>query len=115
MGKDPDKKVIYDLSMTPKTKEIIMNFNMKLTPEIITREETIVYTSNAQGGDFQEIAPLAWEKFMKVLPNIKENLEESDFFWIGTMIAEDTKKVCNYKAALSIPTNLNFEIEGLKK
>jgi AraC family transcriptional regulator len=115
MGKDQKKKIIYDLSMTPKAKEIIMNFNMNLTPEIITRKETVVYTSAAKGGDFKDIAPLAWENFMKVLPNIKENLEQSEYFGIGTMVAEDTKKVCNYKAALSIPTNLDFEIEGLTK
>ncbi len=115
MGKDRRDEIIYDLSMTPRTKEIIMTFEMNLEPEIINRNETIVYATHERGGDFKEVAPLAWEKFLQVMPKIKDNIEQSEFMGIGFMDVEDTKKVCDYKAALSMPSNPNFEIEGLKK
>ena len=115
MGKDLRVKFIYDLSLSQRTKEIIMNFDMNLIPEVITRNKTTVYTSTAQGGDFKVVAPQAWENFLKVLGTINEELDQSEFFGIGTMTTEGSKKVCTYKAALSLPKNPNAYIEGLTK
>jgi len=115
MGKDQKSEFIYTLSMTPKTKEISMNFNMNLEPEIISREKTIIYSSETSGGDFKDIAPITWQKFLGILETVKEDLSQSEFFGVGSMSTEDTTQVCNYKAAISIPTNLNANIEGLKK
>lgn len=115
LGKEEREKFIYDLSMTPRMKEIIMTFEMNLEPELINRPQTTVYSTHAQGGDFKDIAPIAWEKMLVIMPQIKENLEQSEFMGIGMMQSEDTKKVCDYKAAISVPTNPNFQIDGLTK
>jgi AraC family transcriptional regulator len=115
LGKDLQNDLTYSLSMTPKTKEISMNFKMDLTPEIIKREKTVIYTSSSSGGDFKDIAPVAWQNFLKVLGTISEDLSKSEFLGVGTMDKSDTKAVCNYKAALSIPTNPKFVNAGLMK
>ncbi|WP_127718262.1 GyrI-like domain-containing protein [Halobacteriovorax sp. HLS] len=115
LGKDLQESLIYSLSMTPKTKEKTMNFKMNLTPEIIKREKTVIYSSNATGGEFKDIAPLAWENFLKVLGTIKEDLSQSEFLGVGTMDKSDTKQVCNYKAALSVPTDSKISIPDLEK
>lgn len=115
LGKDEKKELIYSFSMTEKTKEIIMNFKMNLKPEFIDRDEMVVYSTNAIGGEFSDIAPIAWEKFLKLVPLIKEDLSESQFLGIGKMYAEDSRNICDYQAAISIPSNSNFEMEGLKR
>lgn len=115
LGKDQMKNLIYSFSMTPKTKEIILNFNMNLEPEFVSRSETVVYSTRARGGEFKEIAPIAWEQLLQILPKIKEDLAESNFMGIGSMYAENTKKVCDYQAAISVPGNSEFSFEGLTK
>lgn len=115
LGKDQRDELIYSLSMTPKSKEITMNFNMNLEPEIIDRDTTVVHSFAATGGEFKDVAPIAWQEFLKVLETISEDLSKSEFFGVGTTHQSDTKQVCNYKAALSIPTNLSASIKGLKR
>ena len=115
LGKEQKRDLIYAFSMTTKTKETIINFNMDPKPEIVNRKEMTVYYADAQGGDFKDIAQTAWEGIMKALATCKEDLSQSEFIGIGTMFTEDTRKVCDYKAAFSLPTNPNTNIPGLKK
>jgi AraC family transcriptional regulator len=115
LGKDQRKDLIYSFSMTTKTKEIIMNFKMNLEPEFIQREEMVVYSTGATGGEFKDIAPIAWGKFLEIVPNIKEDLSQSEFLGIGKMNGKEMKTVCNYQAAISVPGNENFEMEGLSR
>lgn len=115
LGKDLQKNLIYSLSMTPKTKEITMNFKMNLTPEIVQREKTLIYSASVTGGEFKDIAPIAWQKFLNIVGTIKEDLSQSEFLGVGTMDKSDTKQVCNYKAALSVPYSSNINIASLDK
>ncbi|OUR95682.1 hypothetical protein A9Q84_14365 [Halobacteriovorax marinus] len=115
LEKDQRKELIYKFSMTPKTKEIIMTFNMDLEPEFITRNETFIYSTRAVGGEFRDVAPIAWGKLLEVLPKIKIDLSESSFMGVGSMYAEDTKKVCDYQAAISVSESVELSIEGLSR
>jgi AraC family transcriptional regulator len=113
MGKDEQDATIYNLSMTPKTKEIIMNFKMELNPVIINRGEVYIHTSKASGGEFKDVAPIAWEHFLKCMESTKADLSQSEFLGVGTMSTEDTTQVCTYKAAVT--SNLDIKIDGLEK
>ncbi len=115
LGKEQRDKLIYSLSMTAKTKEIVMNFTMNLEPEEITRESVTIYASQAVGGEFKDIAHEAWDKIIKAMDGMNEDLSQSEFLGVGSMAAEDTKKVCDYKAAFTIPTNKDADISGLQK
>jgi AraC-like DNA-binding protein/DNA gyrase inhibitor GyrI len=115
LGKDQSDKLIYTLCMTPKTKELSVNIKMNLEPEIIQRKKTTILGANAIGGEFSDIAPIAWQNFLAAIETRMSELEECEFLGVGSMDKSDTKQVCSYSAAISIPENSKLTILGLRK
>jgi DNA gyrase inhibitor GyrI len=115
MSKDQKNNLIYALSMTPKTKEMSVNLKMNLGPEIIQRQKTTILGANAVGGEFSDIAPIAWQEFLAAIESRMNDLTQSEFLGVGSMDKSNTKQVCSYSAAVSIPNDSGLMIEGLVK
>lgn len=115
LGEDQKTNFLYSLSMTPKSKENAMKLNMELSPSIVKRKKTTIYTCEEIGDDFKVIAPKAWEKFLPIFNAIDEDFNHSEFFGVGSMNKSESSTVCSYKAAFSLPTNPNFQIKELIK
>lgn len=113
LSKEQAKEIVYLVNSPPKEKEIEMNFKMDLEPVFVNRNETFVYTAKKSGGAFNDIAPIAWQELMQVLPNIKHDLSKSEFLGIGTVDKSDATMVCHYRAAFSCPSKDFGSIQGL--
>lgn len=111
LGKAEREKIIHNLKTTAKVKEIMMKINMEMKPEIIERNETIIYSYGVVDSSFKEAAQHTWDEFLKILPTVNEDLSKSEFMGVGEMLEEK----CSYKAAISLPTNENVQIKGLKR
>lgn len=111
LGKAQQEKLQYDIQVGPKAKEIMMNINMEMKPEVVSREETIVYGIAAKDSSFNDAAQIAWQEFLQVVPTLKEDLSQSEFLGVGEILNNN----CSYMAAISIPTNKNPEIGKLVK
>jgi AraC family transcriptional regulator len=111
LGKAQKENLFYDVYVSPKTKEIIMNIEMEMKPEVIKRSETTIYSFSADDTTFKDAAQVAWQEFLKIIPTVKEDLSQSEFLGVGEMSGD----TCSYRAAISIPTNPNAEVANLIK
>lgn len=111
LGKVEKDKIIHNIHISPKAKELMMNINMEMKPEIITRNETTIYSYAASDTSFKEAAQIAWNEFLQIIPTVKEDLTQSEFLGVGEMNSNN----CSYKAAISIPTNPQAKIDKLTK
>ncbi|MFG1593585.1 GyrI-like domain-containing protein [Halobacteriovorax sp. CON-3] len=111
LGKAERDKIFNNLRMGPKKKEIIMNINMEMKPEIIIRHKTVIYGYEAQDASFKDAAQIAWQEFLQILSKVQEDLSQSEFLGVGDIINEE----CTYQAAISLPTNESAIIPKLTR
>jgi len=111
LGKADKDKIIQDIHVSPKTKEIIMSINLDMNLEVITREATTIYSYASKDATFKDAAQVAWQEFLPIVSSTKEDLSQSEFLGVGEMDGEN----CLYKAAISIPTNKDAIVSGLTK
>lgn len=115
LGKEEQKKVQYTVNINEKQKEIFMNLNLTEKPEIISRPETVIYTLREEGGHFPEIAPIAWQKFLGILGQEKQDVSQSEFLGISYIEETNLNEQHIYKVALSAPPNKNLSFKSLRK
>lgn len=116
IGKAQKDKVRYSLAETPKNKELKMTINLTNTPEVIERSETTILTLKTVGEYFYEIAPAVWVDFLNYLEPYFAKLNNSEFMGLSRVInGVEVEGESIYKAAVSIPFDDSFEIEGLEK
>ncbi|EQC47529.1 DNA-binding helix-turn-helix protein [Bacteriovorax sp. Seq25_V] len=111
LGQAKRSEIFNNLLMGPNLKEIIMNVQMELKPEIITRSETVIYGHKAQNDSIKDAAQIAWQEFLQIITTVKEDLSQSEFLGVGDMVNEE----CSYSAAISLPSNENAVIPGLER
>jgi AraC family transcriptional regulator len=84
---------------------------MEMTPEYVERDETVIYSYHAKDANFRDAAQVAWQEFLQIIPTITEDLSQSEFLGVGEMV-NDT---CSYRAAISIPTNKDAQVDKLNR
>ena len=116
IGKEEKESIRYSLALSPKTKELKMRLNLTKEPEIVDRNETLVWTLKTEGEHFSEIAPAIWMDFLKFLGPHFPELAESEFMGISSIlhgVESESKSI--YKAAVSVSPQSGLKIEGLEK
>lgn len=84
LGKAMRYDLLNNLQMGPKAKEIIMNINMELKPEIITRQKTVIYGQHASKASMRDAAQIALKKSLKKAKNfykISTNYKREDIIY----------------------------------
>lgn len=115
LGKDQQKKIQYTLNTNSKQKELFMSLNLSENPEVVQRQMTSIFTLKEEGGVFQEIAPLAWQKFLEIILKEGQDLSQSEFLGISYIESEGLIQNHVYKVAVSAPKNKNLIFNELRK
>jgi AraC family transcriptional regulator len=111
LGKAQREEMFNDVHVGPKAKEIIMKINMDMNPEVITRNETVIYGYQSEDTSFKDAAQVAWQQFLEIIPTLKEDLSQSEFLGVGEMAGTQ----CSYKAAITLPKNEDAKIDKLAR
>lgn len=115
LGKDQQKEIYYTLNTTTKQKEMLVNLNLSEKPEIIVREESVIYALEKRGGPFTEIAPLVWQNFVGILQEAKQDLSQSEYLGVSFMESNGPEEKHVYKAAVTGPKGKELHFTKLQK
>jgi len=114
-GKENARKLVQDLSISPKVKEIEMELDFELNPTIVTRPKSIIIY-NEDCGPFEEIAPSVWEKFLEYISKGNFIKDDAEFLGISDIKeSESGHQKHFYKAAVTINNNSGDTLAGSLK